>query len=150
MRSPSATWLNNIVHRLTGQRGSGAAGGAQAAVYLSGSMVATVLADVGEHLRVAMRADPMPSMTDLRDQVALQAEQLGLLKSRAKQRVNLVLAPELYHLCTVERPDVPDSEVDEAVRWTLQEQVDYAVDTATLCTFPLPSSASSASATPSG
>ena len=138
----TAAWLNNIVHRFTGRSASGAASGAHAAVYLSGSMVATVLADVSDNLRIAMRADPMPNMTDLRDLVAAQAEQIGVLKSRAKNRVNLVLAPELYHLCTVERPDVPDSEVDEAVRWTLQEQVDYAVDTASLVTFPLPASAS--------
>jgi MSHA biogenesis protein MshI len=55
---------------------------------------------------------------------------------------NLVLAPELYSLSLIERPPVPDDEVREAVRWRLQDSLDYPPDQAVLDVFALPESAS--------
>ena len=55
---------------------------------------------------------------------------------------NLVLAPELYSVSLIEPPPVEDEELREAVRWRIQDNIDYPVDQAALDVFPLPESAS--------
>lgn len=140
-----ANWLNTLARNWLPWRASGLAHGVaseQAAVYLSGATLATVKATIGEHITADVCAQPFRQLTDLHDVLVAQVARVGLGKSRAAQRVNLVLAPELYNLCMVERPDVADDELDEAVRWLIQEQIDYPVESATLSTFPLPHSAS--------
>ena len=54
---------------------------------------------------------------------------------------NLVLASELYSLSLIEKPPVSDEELNEAVRWRIQENVDFPVDEAAIDTFALPKSA---------
>ena len=114
------------------------------AIYLSRSMVGTALGEFGVDggMHVNVIAEPMPQLADLRDQLGKQVKTLGLGRHDGCKHVNLVLAPELYKLCLVDKPDVPEADVAEAVRWQLQEQVDYPVDQACLSTFPLPDSAS--------
>ena len=52
-----------------------------------------------------------------------------------------MLAPELYSVSLVERPPVAEDELVDAVRWQIQENVEFPVDTATLDVFPLPDAA---------
>ncbi|MEM7096764.1 MAG: hypothetical protein AAF541_00785 [Pseudomonadota bacterium] len=112
------------------------------ALYVSGSAVACARAKssaADEALEVSLRADPIKQLADVPD---VLAEQISSLEVAGAGACNLVLAPELYNLALVERPDVADEEVLDAVRWTIQDQVDYPVESATLDVFPLPNSAS--------
>lgn len=49
-----------------------------------------------------------------------------------------VLAPGHYQLLLVERPDVPDAEVAQAVRWRLRELINFPVDEAVVDVFDVP------------
>ncbi|WP_111640411.1 type IV pilus biogenesis protein PilM [Marinimicrobium alkaliphilum] len=72
------------------------------------------------------------------------AEAVELLRNRlavrglSHQPCNLVLAPGSYKLLLVEAPKVPDSELREALRWRVRDQVDFPVTDAVLDVFLLP------------
>ena len=53
----------------------------------------------------------------------------------------LVLNPEEYQLHLVESPDVPDSELREAVRWRIRDLIDFPVDEAAIDVFDMPQQA---------
>lgn len=95
-----------------------------------------------DHLAVSMRADPIAQLTDLHAVLAEQVKTLRVAKRPENTAVNLVLAPELYNVSLVDRPDVEPEDLNEAVRWLIQDQVDYPMETATLDVFDLPRSAS--------
>jgi len=50
----------------------------------------------------------------------------------------LVLNPDEYQLHLVESPDVPDSELREAVRWRIRDLIDFPVDEAAIDVFDMP------------
>jgi MSHA biogenesis protein MshI len=49
-----------------------------------------------------------------------------------------VLSPDEYQLHLVESPDVPDSELREAVRWRIRDLIDFPVDEAAIDVFDMP------------
>ena len=53
----------------------------------------------------------------------------------------LVLNPDEYQLHLVESPDVPDSELREAVRWRIRDLIDFPVDEAAIDVFDVPQQA---------
>jgi MSHA biogenesis protein MshI len=53
----------------------------------------------------------------------------------------LVLSPDEYQLHLVESPDVPDSELREAVRWRIRDLIDFPVDEAAIDVFDMPQQA---------
>jgi MSHA biogenesis protein MshI len=55
----------------------------------------------------------------------------------------LVLSPDEYQLHLVESPDVPDSELREAVRWRIRDLIDFPVDEAAIDVFDMPQQAGS-------
>jgi MSHA biogenesis protein MshI len=95
-------------------------------------------ADQQGRCRLDLRADPLSQLADAPGLLREQSRAVGL----AETGCNLVLAPELYSVSLVERPPVPDAELAEAVRWRLQDNVDFPVDQAAIDVFPLPESAS--------
>lgn len=115
---------------------------AQVCVYASGRGVACAHGCFKEHLNVSLRSDPIAHLTDLHDVLAEQVNTLGIARRPESAAVNLVLAPELYSVSLVDRPDVEDEDLNEAVRWIIQDQVDYPMENATLDVFDLPRSAS--------
>ncbi len=56
-------------------------------------------------------------------------------------RTALVLAPESYNLMLIERPKVGDDDLRDAVRWRIQEFLDFPADQAVIDCFPFPSAA---------
>jgi MSHA biogenesis protein MshI len=52
-----------------------------------------------------------------------------------------LLSPGQYQLQLVEAPPVPDSELKQAVRWKLKDQLDYPVDAATVDVVSVPPAA---------
>ncbi len=92
---------------------------------------------IGDRFHVHLRADPIDQLASARDVLKLQSHDVGLKDTSA----NLVLAPELYSVSLVERPPVADDELVDAVRWRIQENVEFPVDSATLDVFPLPDAA---------
>jgi hypothetical protein len=87
--------------------------------------------------QVDLRADAIESLSQVRDLIKRQSRDVGLQDTVC----SLVLAPELYALSLIERPAVPDDELNEAVRWRIQESLEFPVDEARLDTFALPESA---------
>ena len=108
-------------------------------LYVSGSVVASVVTRLDEGVRTEVRASPMASLTDME---RLLGEQNAVLGLSSAAPCNLVLAPELYNVHLIDRPEVSDEELRDAVRWKIQEQVDYQVDTACIDVFDLPHGAS--------
>lgn len=109
-----------------------------ASVYMSGTSVAVAKGEQTESgFQVDLRADTIDSLPQARDMLKQQSVDVGLKDTVC----NLVLAPELYTLSLIERPMVPGDELNEAVRWRIQENVDFPVDEATVDTFDLPESA---------
>jgi MSHA biogenesis protein MshI len=110
-----------------------------AAVYFSPRSVAVARGTrQGDRYALDLRADPIAQISDAATRLREQSRDLGL----ANTTCNLVLAPELYTVCLVERPPVPDEELKEAVRWRLQDNLDFPPDQAAIDVFPLPESAS--------
>lgn len=109
-----------------------------ASVYMSGTSVAVAKGEqTASGFQVDLRADKIESLPQAREILKRQSVDVGLENTVC----NLVLAPELYTLSLIERPAVPDEEINEAVRWRIQENVDFPVDEATVDTFDLPESA---------
>jgi len=109
-----------------------------ASVYMSGTSVAVAKGEQTDTgFQVDLRADRIESLPQAREMLKQQSVDVGLKDTVC----NLVLAPELYTLSLIERPAVSGDELNEAVRWQIQENVDYPVDEATLDTFDLPESA---------
>ena len=59
--------------------------------------------------------------------------------------VSTVLTSDAYQLQLVEKPNVPDDELQEAIRWRLQNLIDYPVDEAVVQVFEMPPHANTAS-----
>ncbi|MFK7916070.1 MAG: pilus assembly protein PilM [Pseudomonadales bacterium] len=114
-------------------------------MYLSGSAAATVHgesfaddSDVGQRFRLAVRADPVSNVDEYTEVLRQHSKSLQLRNPDA----HVVLAPEFYTLSLVERPAVPDEELVEAVRWVVQDNVDFPMEQASLDVFDLPKAAS--------
>ncbi|MEQ9451406.1 MAG: hypothetical protein RJQ07_07445 [Pseudomonadales bacterium] len=128
-------WLGRMKGWLSGSRG---AGQAPACVYVSRSAVAVVRAGDALGRQAVVRADPLSDLADLSDVLREQLRSLQVMGMNC----NLVLAPEFYALQLMEKPEVPDAELKEAVRWKLQDQVEFSVENAVLDVFPMPYGAS--------
>jgi MSHA biogenesis protein MshI len=110
-----------------------------AALYLSPRSVAMARGSRrGDRFVLDLRADAIPQLADAGAMMREQGRQLEL----GSVPCNVVLAPALYSLSLVERPDVPRDELKEAVRWRLQDTVDFPVEQAAIDVFELPQSAS--------
>jgi hypothetical protein len=143
---PTAAWLQRITGLLPAARIAEPGLPEQISAYVSSTVVALAHArfdgDSEGDLEMSLRADPMTQLTELRSTIELQMRALQLHRSPARKSANLVLAPEMYNLSLVDRPDVPEADVSEAVRWLIQDQVDYPMEGASLDVFNLPRSAS--------
>ncbi len=64
----------------------------------------------------------------------------SVIQRRHLTRASLsaVLGTDDYHLVQVERPDVQAAELREAVRWRLQDAIDFPVEEATIDIFEMP------------
>lgn len=110
-----------------------------AAAYLSPRSVGLAFGTrQGERIRVEARVEALAQPADAGPVLAEQVRALGL----EGVPCNLVLAPELYTVSLVERPPVPDDELRDAVRWRLQDTLEFTPDQAVIDVFPLPESAS--------
>ena len=107
----------------------------QGCVYLSPSTVALARPD-DTATRVLLCADRVTRDDDVSVVLRRQLERVNGCRAKT-----LVLSPELYSLSLIERPTVSDEDLCEAVRWKLQESVDFPVDEATLDVFALPEAA---------
>ncbi len=106
----------------------------QLSVYVSRGAVASSVAHLDPRLGGSLVADPITEIGDVTEVLAGQISRLNA----SRLPCNLVLAPEFYSMQLIERPNVPEAELNEAVRWVLQDQVDFSVETAVLDTFPMP------------
>jgi len=59
-----------------------------------------------------------------------------------RTQCNYVLAPDEYQLLLVEAPDVPDSELRDALRWRIRELIEFPLEEAVIDVFDLPLPAS--------
>lgn len=142
----TVAWLQRITGLFPNTQTGDAGLSEQISAYVSSTVVALVharYADNGEtDLQMSLRADPVSQLTELRSTIELQMRALQLNRSAARKSANLVLAPEMYNLSLVDKPDVAAADVNEAVRWMIQDQVDYPMEGASLDVFDLPRSAS--------
>jgi MSHA biogenesis protein MshI len=53
----------------------------------------------------------------------------------------LVLAPEFYRIALLERPDVDDAALRDAMRWRIEDLIDFPAERAVIDVFPFPASA---------
>ena len=86
-----------------------------------------------EYLPLARQADPGLTLRT----VVLQS---GMDRAAS---FRLVLNPDEYQTHLVESPDVPDSEMREAVRWRIRDLIDFPVDEAAIDVFDVPQQAGS-------
>ena len=135
-------WIERLKGFAAGGHKPVAPAGQRLAIYVSGTVVALAYGDFRQAAQVTMRADPMAQLTEVRQTLAQQMASLGIDGQAVTKACNLVLAPEMYSLSLVDRPDVPEEDLREAVRWRLQDQVDYPMEEASLDVFELPRSAS--------
>lgn len=61
-----------------------------------------------------------------------------------KQRCNVVLSAQDYQLMLVERPDVPDEELRQAVKWKVKDLISAPLDSVVVDIFELPEDANKA------
>lgn len=82
---------------------------------------------------------PLPRQAD----PGLTLRNLMLQPGQQRPSYRLVLNPDEYQLHLVESPDVPDSELREAVRWRIRDLIDFPVDEAAIDVFDMPQQAGS-------
>jgi MSHA biogenesis protein MshI len=109
---------------------------ARAGLYLSGSAVALAVQPQGVH-HIRCAAVPVRSAVE----TAAAAHELGLRLGARGAEVAIVLAPEVYQLLVIEQPEVAANEVRDAVRWRIQEYIDFPAEDAAVEVFPFPESA---------
>ena len=130
---------------MTARFGAGSAAArhqAHLGIYVSGSSVVSTLVEfeADQHACISrMRADRVTQLDAVQGAIAEQVADLAVVPEQTV--CNLVLAPEMYSLALLERPAVDDEELVDAVRWLLQDQVDFSVETALLDVFELPRAA---------
>lgn len=61
-----------------------------------------------------------------------------------KRQCNIVLPAEDYQIMLVERPDVPDDELSEAVKWRVKDLISSPVESVVIDVFELPNDANKA------
>jgi len=96
----------------------------------------------GEPDACHIQTDPLSKLSELGQVLQPQVRSLRAQTRRGARWCNLVLSPQLYALALIERPDVEADQLTEAVRWQLQEQLDYPAEEASIDVFELPASAS--------
>lgn len=82
---------------------------------------------------------PVPRQSD----PGLTLRNLTLQAGTQRMNFLLVLNPDEYQLHLVETPDVPASELREAVRWRVRDLIDFPVDEAAIDVFDMPQQAAS-------
>jgi len=107
-----------------------------AGVYLSQSAVAVAAVVAGAD-RVRCAAAPLEGDAPADRALKELSARIGLRAADA----TVVLAPESYHLLLVEQPNVAQAELRDAVRWRIQELIDFPAEAAVLEVFPFPASA---------
>jgi MSHA biogenesis protein MshI len=80
---------------------------------------------------------PVPRQAD----AGLTLRNLMLQSGLEHPHYRYVLNPDEYQLHLVESPDVPDSELREAVRWRIRDLIDFPVDEAAIDVFDMPQQA---------
>ncbi|HUR40517.1 MAG TPA: hypothetical protein VM240_05045 [Verrucomicrobiae bacterium] len=77
---------------------------------------------------------PLPRQVD----PSLTLRALVLQSGMTRASFRLVLNPDEYQMHLVESPDVPDSELRDAVRWRVRDLIDFPVDEAAIDVFDMP------------
>lgn len=126
-------WLSGWTQRRRGGQG------AAAALYLSERGVAVARGErkAGGY-RVAMGAYPVAAP----GQLGAALQEAGRAARLGEGTCHLVLAPGLYSMTLLERPPVADDELRDAMRWRIDDHIDFPASEAVIDVFPLPESAS--------
>ena len=103
-------------------------------VYLSRDTVAVAVADCSAGVRADLSVTRISDLAEVKKVLHELLRALGALNLPC----NLVLAPDLYALQLLERPDVPEAEMKEAVRWKLKDQVEFSIEDAFVDAFSMP------------
>jgi MSHA biogenesis protein MshI len=107
-----------------------------AGIYLSASTVAVAAAEPGaDRLRVS--SAPLTESTSRGAALKALVQRLGAERARCV----VVPAPEAYQLILIERPSVGAHELRDAVRWRIQEYLDFPAADAVVDVFPFPDAA---------
>ncbi len=85
-----------------------------------------------EFIPLPRQADPSVTLRNLTQQAGTQ-----------RTNFRLVLNPDEYQVHLVESPDVPASELREAIRWRVRDLIDFPVDEAAIDVFDMPQQAAS-------
>lgn len=80
---------------------------------------------------------PLPRHAD----PGLALRNINIESGMPQTNFRLVLNPDEYQLHLVETPDVPDTELREAVRWRVRDLIDFPVDEAAIDVFDMPQQA---------
>lgn len=107
-----------------------------AGLYLSASTVALAVAAPGAE-QIACASEPVADATLLGSVLGDLVRRLGAQRSPCV----LVAAPDTYQLMLIERPNVSGAEQRDAVRWRIQEFLDYPAADAVIDVFPFPEAA---------
>jgi MSHA biogenesis protein MshI len=103
------------------------------------SIASTVRAGSGPPRLVRCEFQPMSRQAD----PGMSLRTLMLQQGLERASFRLVLNPDEYQLHLVESPDVPDSELRDAVRWRIRDLIDFPVDEAAIDVFDMPQQAGS-------
>ena len=107
-----------------------------AGLYLSASGVALAVAQPGAE-QIACASEPVG------DPSFIAAVLSGLVRRLGARGAPCVLVPaaDTYQLMLIERPNVPAAEQRDAVRWRIQEFLDFPAADAVIDVFPFPEAA---------
>lgn len=128
-------WFPTVHNAIRRWRGSQAG---QLGIYVSGSVLASAWAEPGDLLNIRYAIDALNSPRDIPGTLAAHLKQLNLA---GFPKASLVLAPDLYSLLIIDKPEVADAELKEAVRWKVHEQLEFSAEDACIDVFPLPEGA---------
>lgn len=84
---------------------------------------------------------PMITHAEIRKENLKNSSTISALSnhlSLSDKRCTLLLAPSEYHLLQIEKPNVPTSELKQALSWKLKDMIDYPIEQATIDVIEIP------------
>jgi MSHA biogenesis protein MshI len=113
--------------------------GARVGVMQDGARVELAVVQAQDAGRMSLVAENLPCDGDSWPQIDNKVAQ--------NARASVVLGADAYSLQLIEAPNVPDNEMQEAVRWRIQHLIEFPVEEAAIETFEMPAAANQGSKT---
>jgi MSHA biogenesis protein MshI len=99
--------------------------------------IAVAVANKAEHHKLRLNYCEFIHVLNLNEQFSILRD-LVVQRNLHEYDCHLVLNTDSYRRVNIEAPNVPENEINEAIRWKITDLIDFPIDKATIDYFPVP------------